>query len=66
MNEHMYEQYVRLREAKGLSDYQVQKETGLSAGTLYNWKNKKYVPKIDKLKKIADLFGVTVDYFLTD
>ena len=40
------------------------KETGVSTATLSSWKAGDYVPKIDKLQKIADYFGVPVTYFL--
>lgn len=29
-----------------------------------DWKSGKSKPKVDKLKKIADYFGVTIEYFL--
>ena len=40
------------------------KETGVSTSTLSSWKTGRYTPKQDKLQKIADYFGVTVDYLL--
>lgn len=33
--------------------------------TLSDWKNGKSTPKQDKLMKIADYFGVTVEYLMT-
>lgn len=60
----MYEKLQILLDKTGKTAYQVSKETGVSTATLSNWKNGNYVPKADKLKKIADCFGVTVDYFL--
>jgi len=32
--------------------------------TLSQWKNGRSTPKVDKLQKIADYFGVTIDYLL--
>ena len=61
----MYEKYVKLRDEKGVTDYYVAKETGIPKSTFSEWKAKKYQPKTDKLKLIADLFGVTVDYFVS-
>lgn len=60
----MYEKLQILLDKTDKTAYQVSKETGVSTATLSNWKNGNYVPKVDKLKKIADYFGVTVDYFL--
>lgn len=60
----VYEKLQILLDKTDKTAYQVSKETGVSTATLSNWKNGNYVPKADKLKKIADCFGVTVDYFL--
>ena len=60
----VYEKLQILLDKTDKTAYQVSKETGVSTATLSNWKNGNYVPKADKLKKIADYFGVTVDYFL--
>ena len=57
----MYEKLQILLDKTDKTAYQVSKETGVSTATLSNGN---YVPKADKLKKIADYFGVTVDYFL--
>ena len=58
----MYERYAIARDRKGLKDYAVAKETGISPGTLSDWKKGMYEPKIDKLEKIAILLGVSVAY----
>ena len=57
----MYKNYAVLRDFCGYTDYRVAKETGISPATLSSWKNGAYTPKIDKLLKIADLFGVTLE-----
>lgn len=56
----MYERFLAILKAKGLTPYKVSKETGISQATLTSWKNGAYVPKYDKLKKIADFLGVEV------
>lgn len=61
----MYEKFRVLLELTGKSSYQVSKDTGVSTATLSNWKKGNYRPKTDKLKILADYFGVTVDYFLS-
>ena len=44
--------------------YRVAKETGISASTFTDWKNGRSVPKADKLKRVADHFGVSLSYML--
>lgn len=61
----MYEKFLVLLEQSGKTSYQVSKDTGVSTATLTNWKQGRYKPKTDKLKILADYFGVTVDYFLS-
>lgn len=57
----MYENYARIRDSKGLKDSDVAKATGISAGTLSDWKKGRYNLKYDKLQKIAEFLGVTTD-----
>lgn len=61
----MYSTFSELLQKKGVTVYQVCKATGIASATMSDWKNGKSMPKQDKLKKIADYFGVTVDYLLT-
>lgn len=60
----MYKKYALLRDKAGVTDYEVSKKTGVSTSSLTNWKYGRYTPKIDKLKAIADYFGVSIEYFL--
>ena len=60
----MYEIFERLLQSRNVTAYQVSKATGISQSTLSDWKNGRSVPKMDKMQKIADYFGVTVDYLL--
>ena len=60
----MYEIFERLLQLKGVTAYKVSKETGISQQTFSKWKNKVSTPKIDKLQKIADYFGVSIDYLM--
>lgn len=62
----MYQKYAALRDAVGITDYRVAKETGVSTATLSNWKSGVYIPKVDKLQKLADYFGVSIEYFLKE
>jgi len=61
----MYEIFEHLLQIKGITAYRVAKETGVTTATLTNWKNGKYTPKADKLQKIADYLGVSLEYLTT-
>lgn len=61
----MYEIFEQLLSKYGVTAYRVAKETGITTATLTNWKQGKYTPKQDKLQKIADYFGVSLDYLMT-
>ncbi|MEK3787600.1 helix-turn-helix domain-containing protein [Paenibacillus sp. FSL K6-1230] len=60
----MYEKFQELLIESKKTPYQVSKDTGVSTSTLSNWKVGNYTPKLDKIKVIADYFGVSIDYFL--
>lgn len=60
----MYEIFERLLKEKGVTAYRVSKETGIGASTFTDWKNGRSTPKQEKLQKIADYFGVTLDYLM--
>ncbi len=63
----MYSRFLAILKAKNLTPYKVSKDTGVSQATLTSWKNGSYVPKYDKLKKLADYLGVSVsDFFEAD
>ena len=62
----MYEVYAKLRDEKGLSDYQVAIDTGVPKSTLSDWKLSKSNPKADKLLKLAKYFGVSVETFIEE
>ena len=61
----MYEIFEQLLKEHGVTAYRVSKETGVTTATLTSWKQGKYTPKPEKLQKIADYFGITVDYLMT-
>lgn len=67
----MYQRYAALLEKRGITTYQVCKDTGINQSTIAMWKNRASVKgtsaiNIKDLKKIADYFGVTIDYFLEE
>ena len=62
----MYSKFKELLIKNNSTAYKVAKATGISQATISDWKNGKSKPKVDKLKKIADYFGVSIDYFLEE
>ena len=62
----IYANFKHLLKQNGVTPYQVSKATGISQSTLSDWKTGRAKPKADKLLKLAEYFGVTVDYFLKE
>ena len=60
----MYKVYEKLLKKKKVTSYKVSQETGISQTTLSDWKTGRCTPKIDKLLKIAEYFGVDVSVFI--
>ena len=61
----MYEIFEQLLQKYGVTSYKVAKEAGVTQTALSNWKSGRSTPTIKTLQKIADYFGVTVDYLMT-
>lgn len=55
---------VSLCKERGTNLAEVEKNSGISKGTMCRWG--KNTPSVDKVKAVADYFGVTVDELLTD
>lgn len=53
-----------LRSEKGISQAQLAKTLGVSYGIVCYWETDRSEPTAPNLVKIADFFGVTVDYLL--
>ena len=60
-----YEHFEKLCKMRGITPYQVSKNTGIATSTLSEWKQGKYEPKMEKLQKIADFFNVSVEFLTT-
>lgn len=60
----MYKKYAMLLEKTNKTTYQVSKDTGISQNVFSNWKSGRSKPKADKLKILANYFGVPIEYFL--
>lgn len=61
----MYEVFEQLLQKYGVTAYKVSKETGITQSTLSDWKRGRSTPKTENMKKIADYFGVSVEYLMT-
>lgn len=53
-----------LADKEGISFNALEKKIGLGKSVIYRWNEK--IPAIDKVKLVADYFGVTVDYLISD
>lgn len=62
----MYKKYEKLCNERGVTSYQVSKETGIAQSTLSDWKSGRSNPKVDKLGVLADYFDVPIEYFLRE
>ena len=60
----MYEIFEQLMKKHGVKASTICKETGISSSTITDWKKGRYTPKQDKLQKIADYFGVSLEYLM--
>ena len=61
---YLYKKYEDLLRKTGKTSYQVSKDTGIGENVFSYWKSGRSKPKVDKLKILADYFGVDVGFFL--
>ena len=61
----MYEIFEHLLQSFGVSAYRFCKDTGIPQSTISTWKKKRNLINGEMAKKIADYFGVSVDYLMT-
>lgn len=60
----MYKKFELLLLKSNKTIYRVATDTGISTATLYDWRDGRSNPKVDKLKILAEYFGVSIEYFL--
>lgn len=60
----IYERVEELCHKKGVSIYRVEKDLNFSSGSICKWKRS--IPTADKLKILANYFGVSIEYFLEE
>ncbi len=53
-----------LREKTGLSQYTFAEKFGVAQSTVGGWESGAREPNFDTTRKLADFFGVTIDYLL--
>lgn len=61
----MYEIYEKLLIAHGVTSYKVSQATGIAQTTLSNWKAARSTPNVKTIQKIADYFGVSMEFMMT-
>ncbi|MDR0923648.1 MAG: helix-turn-helix transcriptional regulator [Hungatella sp.] len=59
----VFERIENLRKSQKISQGKLEKELGFSNGSISKWKTS--MPTLERLQKIADYFGVTIDYLTT-
>ena len=60
----IYTNISRLCQKEGISIAKLEKQTGLGNATIRGWSTSS--PTVDKLKLVANYFGVTIDDLLTE
>ena len=55
---------AKLCKEKGVSIARLERETGISNGTVARWGTSS--PTVDNVRKVADYFGVTVDNLISE
>lgn len=61
----MYDVFEQLMKERNLKIADVSRLTGIPYSTFSDWKAGRYTPKDDKRKKIAQFFGVSLEYLDT-
>lgn len=59
-----YDNFLSLCKSQNISPIEVRRALGISQSTMASWKSRGLTPKYETLSKIADYFGVSVDYLL--
>jgi transcriptional regulator with XRE-family HTH domain len=62
-NNNLYARVKYLCDKNKISIYQLERKLGISNGYIKKWKTS-ISPSIDKISKVAEYFGVSVDYLI--
>ncbi|MBE6711140.1 MAG: helix-turn-helix domain-containing protein [Ruminococcaceae bacterium] len=57
---------LKLQEARGWSEYRLAEETGISRSTIASWFSSGTLPNITSLKKVCDVYGITLSQFFAE
>ena len=60
----MLEKIQELAQKRGVSLKEIERVCGFGNGSIAKWNTS--MPRVDNLKKVADYFGVSIDYFLEE
>ena len=55
-----FDNIFEIMKERGLTAYRVSKDTGISQASIADWRKGRSKPKIDKLKILAEYFGVSL------
>ncbi|WP_072566884.1 helix-turn-helix domain-containing protein [Lactiplantibacillus plantarum] len=58
----MFDRVKEISKKRGLTLAQLNEKVGLKQNVIYSWKTK--TPSVDKVKAVADVLNVSVDYLL--
>ena len=58
----VFDRIEQLRKTQNLSQGKLEKELGFSNGSISKWRNS--TPTYERLQKVADYFGVSVEYLM--
>lgn len=57
---------VKLREARGWSEYQLAERSGLTQSTISTWYRKDMIPSITSLERICTAFNISLSQFFLE
>ncbi|MCD8382274.1 MAG: helix-turn-helix domain-containing protein [Clostridiales bacterium] len=60
----LYRQIKTLCAAKGISIAKLERECDLGNATVRRWENEDRSPSLESVRRVADYFGVSVDFLL--
>lgn len=61
-----YDKYRKIRDARGLTDYQVSCATGISRTVISQWKTGKHRPRLETLIKIGRYLDIPLEEVVSE
>lgn len=62
----LFENIKRIRKARNLTQDEVAEACGVDRATISKWETGEFSPRVDKLVKLANILGCTVDELLEE